>query len=327
MRPAALISILLLIGCAPSEPVVIHGSTMGTTYNVKIVGNVDADSMRQQIDVRLQRINDLMSTYLGNSELSQFNKTAPGEVVKLSDETVQVLLMARKIFEMSGGKFDVTVGPLVNLWGFGPELGDQIVPGKEEIKAAMSQVGMKRLKLENGTVVKTAETYVDLSAIAKGFGVDEIASLLESKGFENYLVEIGGELRASGLNDRRKPWKIAVERPDVFQRVPYKTIDLVDMGMATSGDYRNYFEVDGKRYSHAIDPTTGYPITHNVASVTVLAKETAMADGLATAINVMGAESGLALAEDYNLAVLVIVKTENGFSEKYSPAFERYLGD
>ncbi len=112
MRPAALISILLLIGCAPSEPVVIHGSTMGTTYNVKIVGNVDADSMRQQIDVRLQRINDLMSTYLGNSELSRFNKTAPGEVVKLSDETVQVLLMARKIFEMSGGKFDVTVGPL-----------------------------------------------------------------------------------------------------------------------------------------------------------------------------------------------------------------------
>ncbi|MBD3646594.1 MAG: FAD:protein FMN transferase, partial [Pseudomonadales bacterium] len=163
----------------------------------------------------------------------------------------------------------------------------------------------------------------DLSAIAKGYGVDRIAELLEARGFDNYLVEIGGELRARGHNDRERPWTIAIETPaGGMERSIFRTVEIQGLGMATSGDYRNYFEVDGVRYSHTIDPITGWPIEHNLASVTVLADSTTWADGMATAINVLGVERGLDLAQDQGLAVQVIIKTEDGFEERVSPAFE-----
>jgi thiamine biosynthesis lipoprotein len=172
---------------------------------------------------------------------------------------------------------------------------------------------------------KDSDLYLDLSAIAKGYAVDRVALILEAGDIRNYLVEIGGELRARGQNDRGNPWTIAVEKPNSLSRSIFRTIPLRDMSMATSGDYRNYFEVDGKRYSHTIDPRTGRPITHNVASVTVLAASAAVADGYATAINVLGVEKGLSLARQLDLAVLVLVKQEDGFIERSSPALDDYL--
>jgi thiamine biosynthesis lipoprotein len=195
------------------------------------------------------------------------------------------------------------------------------VPSTDEIEKALSRVGMNKLSLQGNQLTKLNDTYVDLSAIAKGFGVDEIAALLDKRALRNYLVEIGGELRARGNNDRGQLWRIAVEKPDVTQRSPFKAVNVQDQAMATSGDYRNYFEIDGHRYSHTLDPTTGYPVDHNVVSVTVVSGQTAMADGLATAINVMGADAGLAMAEQHDLAVLVIIKTRDGFVERYSSAF------
>ena len=167
--------------------------------------------------------------------------------------------------------------------------------------------------------------YVDLSAIAKGYAVDQLAELLDGHGIQHYLVEIGGELRSKGANAQEEPWRVAVELPESNQRMPYRIVELMDMGMATSGDYRNYFERNGVRYSHTIDPATGYPIHHNLASVTVLAPSAALADGLATAINVMGADRGLALAEAQGLAVFVILKQDTGFEAQYSTAFGPYL--
>ena len=181
---------------------------------------------------------------------------------------------------------------------------------------------MQYLQISSEMVNKTEAVYVDLSAIAKGYGVDAIAQLLNTKGIENYLVEIGGELRASGVNDKGRYWRIAIEKPDVLQRTPYKALELKNSAMATSGDYRNYFEVDGNRYSHTISPISGRPIVHNVASVTVIDPSTAMADGYATAINVMGVDAGMKMSEKLNLAVLMIIKTENGFEERYSSQYK-----
>jgi FAD:protein FMN transferase len=321
-----ILCLVLLAGCSQPELVVINGNTMGTTYSVKVVAaKVDEAALKAQIDARLLAVNNLMSTYIADSELSRFNSAPVGEWFAISDETMAVVQLAGEIATLSAGSFDVTVGPLVNLWGFGPNPGPDHVPAAHEIEAVLANIGFRHLSLKPGAMRRETDLYVDLSAIAKGYGVDQLAELLVTQGFANYLVEIGGELRASGHNVRAEPWRIAVEVPDTRQRAPYQVIELQDMGMATSGDYRNYFERDGVRYSHTIDPADGYPIRHNTASVTVLAPTTARADALATAINVMGAERGLALAEAQGLAVFVILKHADGFEARHSSAFAPYL--
>lgn len=312
-----------LTACSPQSPTLLTGSTMGTTYSIKISDAIeDTEVLQNQIDALLLRINNLMSTYISDSELSKFNQSEMDIPFSLSTENVEVFAMAEKIHEQSKGQFDVTIGPLVNLWGFGPKKTEMLVPGNEEIETAKNSVGMQYLQISSDRVSKTEAVYVDLSAIAKGYGVDMIAELLNRKGIENYLVEIGGELRAKGVNDQGRYWRIAIEKPDVMQRIPYKSLELKNLGMATSGDYRNYFEVDGSRYSHTISPISGRPITHNVASVTVIDPSTAMADGYATAINVMGVDAGMKMSEELNLAVLMIIKTENGFEERYSSQYK-----
>ncbi|MDZ7686596.1 MAG: FAD:protein FMN transferase [Gammaproteobacteria bacterium] len=199
------------------------------------------------------------------------------------------------------------------------------MPPEAEIEATMDRVGMAHIGIRPDALMRRADVSIDLSAIAKGYGVDRIAETLEAAGVTDYLVEIGGELRASGTNERGTPWRIAIERPDVGARVPYTTVDIRNAAIATSGDYRNYFEVDGERYSHLIDPTTGRPVEHNLASVTVVAPTCAEADGLATAISVMGAKAGLAMAQEKELAVFVIIKGSEGFETRSSPAFQAYL--
>lgn len=304
---------------------------MGTTYSVKIarakVDQGDEDALKAVLDEELDRINALMSTYRPDSELSRFNRAPVGEWFDVHPDTLEVVELAGELSTLSDGSFDVTVGPLVNLWGFGPDPATDEVPPDDAIEAALARVGFDKLSVGDGQLRRDADIYVDLSAIAKGYAVDRLATLLDAHGYEDYLVEVGGELRARGMSARGTPWRIAIERPDVAQRVPFTAIEVRDMALATSGDYRNYFEVDGQRYSHTIDPSTGRPIGHNLASVTVLAPTAALADGMATAINVMGAERGLALAEARNLAVFVIMKGSEGFIERHSSAFEVYLDD
>jgi thiamine biosynthesis lipoprotein len=309
----------------------MSGKTMGTTYTVKVVGDyfgengLSEENLGASIDAELVRLNSLLSTYDETSELSRFNQAGISESFPVSVELLEVLHISGMIYEQSNGAFDVTVGPLVNLWGFGPTPSQDVVPSDEAIANAMDRTGFELLKVGNGTLGKEADVYVDLSAIAKGYAVDRLAKILEAEKITDYLVEVGGELRASGRNDRNTPWTVAIEKPDSLSRSVFRVIELKTMSMATSGDYRNFFESNGNRYSHTIDPRTGWPIRHPVVSVTVIAPTAVLADGYATAIDVLGLEEGLKLAEVQNLAVLVIIKTEDGFEERSSSALDVYM--
>ena len=245
----------------------------------------------------------------------------------MSRETAEVVALALEVSELSRGSFDVTVGPLVNLWGFGPDPARDRVPGDDEIAAALAGIGYGKLRLRAGAepaLWKEAPLYADLSAVAKGYAVDRVAALLEARGVRNYLVDIGGEMRAAGRKQSGALWRVAVQSPAGGGDLA-RVLEVTDVAVATSGDYRNYFELAGTRYSHTIDPRSGRPIRHNLASVTVVDSSAARADALATALNVMGVESGAALAEELQLPVLFIVKEDDGFRERPTSAFARYL--
>lgn len=310
------VSVALVLGaCDPGseqQVVALRGSTMGTTYSVQIVeppAELDRNALAEHIEMRLSEINELMSTYQPGSELSRFNASSATGWFWVSPELVEVVAAAQAVSEASLGAFDVTVGPLVNLWGFGPTVNADVLPNAGEIQAAQSRVGWQKLELQAQPPALRKERpdlYVDLSAIAKGYAVDQVAALVESEGVDNYLVEVGGELRGRGLNGRGEPWQIAIEQPVVSKRAMFRVVALRDIGMATSGDYRNFFEIDGERYSHTIDPATGQPVGHRLASVTVLAAETMQADAWATALLVLGPKRGFELAEQLGLAAFFI---------------------
>jgi thiamine biosynthesis lipoprotein len=326
--------LLVVVGCERGLQVLaLQGSTMGTSYSVQLVAppaGLDTESLGQGIEAVLEEVNALMSTYRPDSELSRFNASASTDWFDCSAELIKVLAVALQVSDASDGAFDVTVGPLVNLWGFGPEVKPSELPGQAAIDAARARTGYRLLELrESPPALRKArpDLYVDLSAIAKGYGVDRVAELLEGQGIANALVEIGGELRAHGVNGQGEPWRIAVERPlaDGPRRV-FRVVGLRDNGMATSGDYRNFFELDGKRYSHTIDPATGRPVQHPLVSVTVLDGEAMVADAWATALLVLGPERGLALAESLGLAALLVSRDGDALTARATAAFEQLAG-
>lgn len=319
--------VFLLVACSnpPVEIEHIYGNTMGTTYNVKFpkVESADKEAIKQLIDERLVHVNKLMSTYDPTSELSRFNQYRFEQPFAISPETRKVVLEAIRLGELSDGVLDVTVGPLVNLWGFGPTMRPETIPSQQEVDEVRAYTGLDKLTVvEDGLVKAHPQLYVDLSTIAKGYGVDVVADLLESQGINSYLVEIGGEMRVKGSKGSGGEWLIAIEKPVSNERAVQKVISIGDNAIATSGDYRNYYEQNGVRYSHLIDPRTGRPIQHNTVSVTVIHPSSMTADGLATAFNVMGWASAIALAEENDLAVFIVKREDTGFVEYSSPAFE-----
>ncbi|RDV24082.1 FAD:protein FMN transferase ApbE [Alteromonas aestuariivivens] len=326
-RMAFLFAIVFVAGCGQPDTPVIHlsGPTMGTTYNIKYVveqGQPIAD-LQSQVDARLVEINKLMSTYDTTSELSRFNQYRYTNPFPVSAQTRAVVQEALRLGQLSHQVLDVTVGPLVNLWGFGPTKRPEKIPTQDQIEAVRGYVGLDKLAVDDNALVKSHPMlYVDLSTIAKGYGVDQVAEVLEANGLHDYLVEIGGEMRVKGVRGDGQAWLIAIEKPVSDQRAVQKVVSIGTNAIATSGDYRNFYEQDGVRYSHLIDPRTGMPIQHNVVSVTVVHPSSMTADGLATAFNVMGWEDGIALAEQQELAVFMIRKTGDGFEEYASPEFE-----
>ncbi len=330
MTTVALSATLLLTGCGP-EQVNLNGKTMGTSYSVRYVTGDDTPSaakIQAEIDKRLELVNDQMSTYRPGSELSRFNASrAVDKPFPVSAATTEVVLEALRINRVTDGALDVTVGPLVNLWGFGPEGRPDKVPSAAELERRRAWTGIDKLSVQGNALVKSIpELYVDLSSIAKGYGVDVIAQYLQSQQVKNYMVDIGGEVRTRGHNGEKKPWRIAIERPTAgMEQKAQLVIQPGEMSIATSGDYRNYFEQDGVRYSHTIDPVTGKPIHHHLVSVTVLSPTCMAADGLSTGLNVLGPERGMALANLMGIPVFMIVKSAKGFEERYSEAFKPYL--
>jgi thiamine biosynthesis lipoprotein len=325
-----LASIAFLSGCEQSvQQIHLSGATMGTTYNVKYVSpeNVlEPQILQKEIDRLLEQVNDQMSTYRKDSELSRFNQSRQLTPLATSPEMMKVVTEAVRLNKVTLGALDVTVGPLVNLWGFGPEGRPDVVPSDADLAERRSIIGIEHLILGKKTLAKDIpELYVDLSPIAKGWGVDVVAKYLRSQDITNYMVEIGGEIQAHGRNQEGVAWRIAIEKPTPDERSIEEIIELNDMGIATSGDYRNYFEENGIRYSHIIDPKTGRPINNKVVSVTVLDRSTMTADGLATGLMVLGDVEGIKVAEAHHIPVFMIVKTDDGFKEVVSSDFKPYL--
>ncbi|WP_205743037.1 FAD:protein FMN transferase [Halioglobus maricola] len=304
---------------------------MGTTWRVAAVPgehtSVTEEALQVEIEAVLEAVNASMSTYRADSEVSRFNAAPVGEWFEVSSDFYLVLSSAMAISWQSNGAYDLTVGPLVNLWGFGPGDRTDEPPSSEAIDAVMAQVGQDKLRVDGEiySVLKQAELYLDFSSIAKGFAVDELARVLAGAGFENYLVEIGGEMRVAGQSPRGDAWRIAIEKPEAVPGGIAQAFALEDEAVATSGDYRNFFEADGVRYSHTIDPRTGEPVAHELVSVTVVHPSCMMADAWATALTVLGAEEARIVAEAAGLAVYFIQREGDGYSESYTDAFAPYL--
>ncbi len=325
-----LCSVALLSACSqPVQQVHLSGPTMGTSYNVKYLAKDSALSSEQlqvEIDQRLELVNQQMSTYRPDSELSQFNQHQDDTPFSVSEDTATVVREAIRLNQLTQGALDVTVGPLVNLWGFGPEARRDVVPSDAELAARRALTGIEHLTETGNSLQKDIPgLYVDLSTIAKGWGVDVVANYLESIGIEDYMVEVGGEIRLKGVNRDGVGWRIAIEKPVTGERAVQEIIEPGEMAIATSGDYRNYFERDGIRYSHIINPQTGYPINNKVVSVTVLHSSCMTADGLATGLMVLGEQQGMQIANKNNIAVMMMVKTDDGFSEYLSDTMKPYL--
>ncbi len=322
---------LSLIACGGQSPSMlqIDGNTMGTYYVIKYMGQdglPQSESIKLAIDEVLEEVNDQMSTYRPDSELSRFNHYQNDDAFTVSEATANVVREAIRLHEVTNGALDVTVGPLVNLWGFGPEAKPEEVPTEAELAARLAMTGIEKLKVEGTSLYKlTPDLYVDLSSIAKGYGVDAVAEYLNGLGIENYLVEIGGELRVKGNNGEGVPWRIAIEKPVEDGRAIQEVITVGENAIATSGDYRNYYERDGVRYSHSIDPTTGKPISHRLVSVTVIDRSSMTADALATGLMVAGPEQAQQIAETHGLNVYLIQKTDEGFITYMSEGFKPYI--
>jgi FAD:protein FMN transferase len=308
-------------------PFLYEGGTMGTSFSIKassLPDKLNSTQLQRDIDALLTRINGQMSTYLDDSELSRLNHNPSTEWQGISEALFQVLFEANKISLLSKGAFDITVGPLVNLWGFGPDPMTYKPPTDTEIQEQLNLIGYLYLKLrENPFMIKKGlpELYLDLSALAKGYAVDQVAEMLEIQGITDYMVEIGGELRLKGSSITGKKWRIAIEKPTPEFRAIQTVLPITNISIATSGDYRNYFETDGIRFSHTIDPRNGRPITHNLASVTILSDTAMQADALATALMVLGPDQGFELAEQEMIAAFFIIKSDDGFVEKSTSAY------
>lgn len=325
-----LLLLLSLVACSEPEVVRLQGSTMGTSYSVVLPSlpkGSTKQSVQQGIESILEQVNQQMSTYLPDSELSRINQSEAGLWLDVSPELFEVIQRSHSISEQSYGAFDITVGPLVNLWGFGPaNTLASVTPSEEQLDSARKLVGYQNLELkqESRSIRKQfKDLYIDLSAIAKGYGVDAMAAYLDSLSIQDYLVEIGGELRGKGLSQRGDYWRVAVEKPQPGQRMIQRVIDVSDFAVATSGDYRNYFEYEGVRFSHTIDPRSGLPISHSLASVTVLSEKALLADAWATALMVLGEDEGHRLAEEKGIAAYFLYRQGNEFLARETSAFTR----
>jgi len=306
---------------------------MGTTYAVVLGGDAPAVAERERlaslVAETLARIDALMSTYKPESELSRFNRAAEGDTFAVSAETLEVFRVAREVSEATGGAFDVTVAPLVDLWGFGAAPRAPAPPGARELAGARARVGYRLVEVDapRRALRKLAPgVCCDLSAIAKGYAVDRVVDALVAAGRDSFLVEVGGDLRARGRRADGAPWSVAIERPDERARSLFRVVALVDRALATSGDYRNFYEQDGKRYSHLIDPRSGRPIAHRVASVSVAHLSATYADAWATGLAVLGPDEGLARAESEGLAAFFILHGEGGALETRATAAWSALG-
>lgn len=339
-----IVSLLFLWACAESPSYIkLQGAIFGTTFHITYKDpstGVSKDIILADVQARLSELDLIFSTYKQESEISRFNRLAVINTVEVShvqqsenallvsNDFIQVLDLSRHIYQSSNHAFNPAIGPLVELWGFGPKVTIKnftSIPDKAAIRQALRLIDFNAVQNQGQLVYKSSAVKIDFSAVAKGYAVDQIAQLLQDFNIEHFMVEIGGELVTAGDNASATAWKIGVEKPDALVGTVSDVLALHTAALATSGDYRNFFELDGRRYSHTIDPRTGYPVAHHLASVTVITDSSAAADAWATALMVLGEEEGLALAEKFKLSSLFIIRQADEYTAIQVANFSQYM--
>jgi thiamine biosynthesis lipoprotein len=321
-----LVLCLLLAGCSRQDSSVhLAGLTMGTTWSVQLSGlpdDLDQESVRANIERLLEQVNNEMSTWREDSVISRFNRAPAGTALVIPEGFARVLSAALALAEATDGAYDPTVGPLVNLWGFGPDPVRTTAPTATEIAKAQARVGYRQIEFNPARrqLVQPGSVYLDLSSIAKGFAVDLIAEDLLERGVEDFLVDIGGDLRVNGKRSDGRPWRVAIERAGSSLGEVERIIEPANAAVATSGSYRQFFEAEGRHYSHTIDPRSGQPVNHAVVAVTVVAADAMTADGLATALGILDPDTGWQFAVEGNLEVSWQLKGKESLETRLSPA-------
>ena len=338
---SALFSVcVLLSGCdsatTPTAPksaaTVLDGKTMGTFWRVSVIGvdEAKAEALRQKVQAQLDADDRLLSTWKNDSALMRFNHAATTEPWPVSEAMADIVTLSLRIGAKTAGAMDITVGPLVNLWGFGPDKQPVKTPDPQQIAAAKARTGLQHLTVINHADRQylqkdIPDLFVDLSTVGEGYAADHLARLMEQEGISRYLDSVGGALVSRGMNGDGQPWRVAIQKPTDRENAVQAIVDINGHGISTSGSYRNYYELDGKRISHVIDPQTGRPIDHKLVSVTVIAPTALEADGWDTGLMVLGPERAQEVVRQQGLAVYMIVKEGDGFTTWMSPQFRTFL--
>ncbi|MGF6109439.1 thiamine biosynthesis lipoprotein [Pseudomonas frederiksbergensis] len=319
-----------LSGCGNGDSMESFGGpTMGSTYSIKYVrteGLPAPKDVQVEVEKILADVDRQMSTYRSDSDIERFNDLPANRCQTMPAPILELVRVGEQLSLLSEGSYDLTVEPLMNLWGFGPQAREEKVPSAEALAEVMRRVGHTHLRIDGDQLCKDAAVEVDFNSIAAGYSVDTIAARLEAMGIHDYLVEATGELKAAGKKLDGSAWKIALEEPRDDQQVAERIINVDGYGVSTSGDYRNYFEQNGRRYSHTVDARTGVPITHNLASVTVINPSTLMADGLSTLLLILGPERGWDYAQKHNIGAFFVIRADTGFVTRTTQAFELLSG-
>ena len=339
-RAALLGACVLFSGCdsatTPATPAstatVLDGKTMGTFWRVSVIGvdEAKAQALRAKVQAQLDADDRLLSTWKNDSALMRFNHAADTRPWPVSEAMADIVTLSLRIGAKTHGAMDITVGPLVNLWGFGPDKQPVATPDAQAIAAAKARTGLQHLQVINQSGRQflqkdIPDLFVDLSTVGEGYAADHLARLMEQEGISRYLVSVGGALVSRGMNGEGKPWRVAIQKPTDRENAVQAIVDINGHGISTSGSYRNYYELDGKRISHVIDPQTGQPITHKLVSVTVIAPTALEADGWDTGLMVLGPEKAQQVVREQGLAVYMIVKEGKGFKTWMSPQFRTFL--
>ena len=305
---------------------------MGTFWRVSVVGidNARADQLRQKVQQQLDADDQLLSTWKNDSALMRFNHSSSLTPWPVNDAMADIVTESLRIGYKTQGAMDITVGPLVNLWGFGPDKQPVKTPTQAQIDAANARTGLAFLSVINRSgrqylQKSIPDLFVDLSTVGEGYAADHLARLMTEEGISRYLVSVGGALVSRGMNADGQPWRVAIQKPTDRENAVQAIVDINGHGISTSGSYRNYYELDGQRISHVIDPQTGRPITHKLVSVTVIASTALEADGWDTGLMVLGPQKAQQVVREQGLAVYMIMKEGDGFTTWMSPQFEAFL--
>ncbi|MBW9402180.1 FAD:protein FMN transferase ApbE [Leclercia sp. EC_58] len=341
LRVGLLATLFMLAACdapAPSAKsetaaaTVLEGKTMGTFWRVSAIdlSAARAEELRGKIQAQLDGDDQLMSTYKNDSALMRFNQSKSTSPWPVSEAMADIVTESLRVGYKTNGAMDITVGPLVNLWGFGPNKQPVKTPDQTQIDDARAQTGLQHLTVINQSGKQYLEKdipdlFVDLSTVGEGYAADHLARLMAEEGIPRYLVSVGGALVSRGMNASDKPWRVAIQKPTDEQNAVQAIVDINGHGISTSGSYRNYYELDGKRISHVIDPQTGRPITHNLVSVTVIAPTALEADAWDTGLMVLGTEKAKEVVRQQGLAVYMITREGEGFKTWMSPQFASFL--